>query len=67
MDCFAALNEGRVSEANDGHRSIIVEHGKECVQWAPALRQLIQAVPKPTEMTPEATEGDEKEIITKPL
>lgn len=60
-----ALNEGRVTEANDGHRSIIVEHGKECVQWAPALRQLIQAVP--TEMTTEATEGDEKEAITKPL
>ncbi|XP_065090386.1 steroid receptor RNA activator 1-like [Ochlerotatus camptorhynchus] len=62
-----ALNEGRVSDANDGHRSIIVEHGKECVQWAPALRQLIQAVPTPAEMVTEATEGDEKEAITKPL
>lgn len=58
-----ALHEGRVSEANDCHRSIIVEHGKECVQWAPALRQLIQAT---AQSTSEASAGDQ-EAITKPL
>lgn len=61
-----ALNEGKVVEANENHRSIIVEHGKECVQWAPALRQLIQVVPKQEESATEAG-GNETDVIAKPL
>lgn len=59
-----ALTEKKAVDANEIHRSIIVEHGKECVQWAPALRQLIQVVPKQEE-TPAILEA--KEPIMNPL
>lgn len=57
-----ALTEKKAVDANEIHRSIIVEHGKECVQWAPALRQLIQVVPKQEE-TPAILEAKEPIMI----
>lgn len=62
-----ALNECKAVEANEIHRSIIVEHGKECVLWAPALRQLIQAVPKQEENLSAMDGVETKEPIVKPL
>lgn len=64
-----ALNERKTVDANEIHRSIIVEHGKECVQWAPALRQLIQAVPKTAEENLSDVNNVEmlQEPIMKPL
>lgn len=58
------LNEKKIVEANEIHRSIIVEHGKECVQWAPALRQLIQVVPKQEESS---SNVETQEPIVNPL
>lgn len=46
-----AFTEARASEANKIHRSIIVDHGSVCVQWAPALRQLVLLIPKQQEST----------------
>lgn len=59
-----ALTQKKAVDANEIHRSIIVEHGKECVQWAPALRQLVQVVPKQEE-TPANLEA--KEPVMNPL
>ncbi|XP_055585760.1 steroid receptor RNA activator 1-like [Uranotaenia lowii] len=44
-DFAKALESGSVTSANDIHRSVIVDHGTVCVQWAPALRQLVLAIP----------------------
>ncbi|XP_062541294.1 steroid receptor RNA activator 1-like [Armigeres subalbatus] len=56
-----ALKDRKTVGANEIHRSIIVEQGKECVQWAPALRQLIQTVPA------DVSGVEPKESIIKPL
>ncbi|XP_055523684.1 steroid receptor RNA activator 1-like [Wyeomyia smithii] len=50
-----ALTDCKATEANEIHRSIVVDHGRDCVQWAPALRQLVMTLPKPDEVLTEET------------
>lgn len=60
-----ALTEGKAADANEIHRSIVVEHGRDCVQWAPALRQLVMALPKPQAQSD--GEAEELGAIMKPI
>ncbi|XP_055616416.1 steroid receptor RNA activator 1-like [Toxorhynchites rutilus septentrionalis] len=62
------LTEGRATEANEIHRSLIVEHGSACVQWAPALRQLVLLIPKqPEEIPQDAASASTDSAILNPL
>ncbi|XP_053681765.1 steroid receptor RNA activator 1-like [Sabethes cyaneus] len=60
-----ALTDGKPNEANEMHRSIVLDHGRDCVQWAPALRQLVMALPKQAELP--NGESAEAGAILKPI
>ncbi|XP_058443029.1 steroid receptor RNA activator 1-like [Malaya genurostris] len=57
-----ALTDRKATEANEIHRSIVVDHGSDCVQWAPALRQLVLTVAKE-----KVTEDSKTKSIVEPL
>ncbi|XP_058811441.1 steroid receptor RNA activator 1-like [Topomyia yanbarensis] len=60
-----ALTDGKAIEANEIHRSIVVGHGSDCVQWAPALRQLVLAVPR--EETSSCDDDGKVEFVMNPI
>ncbi|KFB38784.1 hypothetical protein ZHAS_00006294 [Anopheles sinensis] len=57
----SALEEMDAARAGAIHRSIICDYGGKCALWAPALRQLIFALPQPTD------EQNEANVIAKPV
>uniref|UniRef100_A0A8D8MI87 Steroid receptor RNA activator 1 n=1 Tax=Culex pipiens TaxID=7175 RepID=A0A8D8MI87_CULPI len=57
-----ALTDGDSTLASSIHRTIIVDHGKLSVQWAPALRQLMLTLESKTTQQESAAEGIMKPI-----
>ncbi|XP_058127525.1 steroid receptor RNA activator 1-like [Anopheles ziemanni] len=58
----SALEEMDAARAGAIHRSIICDYGGKCALWAPALRQLIFALPQP-----QNDEQNEPNVIAKPV
>lgn len=55
FSCIALEND-KISLANDLHRSLVVNHGTVCFQWGSALRQLILF--KEQSLEPQKTETE---------